>query len=705
MDGREGVMIRRITKTLYPLFTRNQSHSFVYHLINKKSPIIFPRFLNPSFLTIFVLFLFIFHTPPIHAKQLSPNCQMYDAYHRSLQANACIDHKKIYYLYRNGYWYRFFSSSFESIRIAPQPLLTPPSVSLSSGSLFQPYQAIPTGSFPEAVAIGDVNGDGRNDVVLTTSDYFDPANDHKIHIFLQNASGTLDPPIKMDAGYRPSSIDIADVNHDGRLDVVVGNENRDTFGIFYQNPSGSLNPITFYSSPFNNARYVKCGDLNHDFRVDVAAMGWGTNEANVLLQNNSGALDPPVTYSVQHGGYDEIDTGDVTGDGKTDLIVMSGQLYAVQNFAVLKQLPNGNLDGPVYYDLSGNILTNGIANGDVNGDGLRDVVVTYGGNRPDSHIAVFLQNATGTLDPPVSYPSYDIPEPIEIGDINFDGRYDVVVLHGGWLRAGVYLQQSNGTLAPEDLYPIPYATHYNPQGLAIGDINSDGAPDLAIADYNQGLVLLYHTPPCDGISLGPDTLPVGMVGTPYNQVISAQGGTAPYIYEHTSGLLPVNLTFTSTGVLSGVPKVPGTYHFALTAGDTNGCLGTKMYDLTVLGKAGEASGPGSPMTVTKGTGTVVNISYTPAPCATDHVLYWGTTTGRITSLNWTNSRCGLGTSGSTSFDPGPQPSGTLVYFVIVGNNGIVEGSYGRNSQGIERPEASGLGSCDYPQDMAEACSP
>ncbi len=363
-------------------------------------------------------------------------------------------------------------------------------------NLFRPYETHWVGSWPEAVAIGDVNGDGRNDVVMTTSYYFDPDNDFHIHVFLQQPWGELAPPVKYPTfgsyGNPPQSIAIGDVNHDGKADVVVGNCG-DSIAVFLQNNSGGLDGPVLYATI--NSCSVKIADLNNDGLLDVVGLGGGTNTVGVLLQNGNGSLDAPVSYNVTHGGYDDLKVGDVNHDGLTDIVVMSGQLYQYPDIGVLLQNPDGTFGPAVYYDLGGDTpFKGGIGVGDVNGDGLDDIVMSYGGNQPSSFIGAFLQNSSHTLNPAINYPSYDIPESVEIADVNFDGRNDVIVLHGGWMAMGVYLQAPNGALFPEELYPIPYASHYNPQGLAVGDINGDGLNDVVIADYNHGLVALYHSP-------------------------------------------------------------------------------------------------------------------------------------------------------------------------------------------------------------------
>ena len=364
---------------------------------------------------------------------------------------------------------------------------------LNSG-LFEPYEVYPTGSRPEAVAVGDVNGDGRNDAVMTTSFNFDDVNDYKLFVLLQGESGQLSPPIKYptQGSYtnRPLSVDVGDVNNDGLVDVVVGNS-KASLEVFIQTSTGELEASALYPTAFSTV--IKIADLNNDGLLDVAGIGWGGSDVAVFLQNTNGTLDAGLTYYAPHGGYDDLDIGDINSDGLTDIVVMSGQGYAHDNLAVLTQNTGGSFEPAVFYDLGGNELTKGVAVGDVNADGANDIAVTYGGNSPNSKLGVFYQNGAGGLAPPVSHDSFDVPDAVEIADVDQDGRQDIVLLHEGWEVLGVYLQQGEGALQQEELYPVPLVSQYNPQGLDLGDINGDDRPDVVIADQNNGLVVLRHT--------------------------------------------------------------------------------------------------------------------------------------------------------------------------------------------------------------------
>jgi hypothetical protein len=131
----------------------------------------------------------------------------------------------------------------------------------------------------------------------------------------------------------------------------------------------------------------------------------------------------------------------------------------------------------------------GVAIGDVNGDGRNDVVVTFGGNSP-AYIDVLYQQPNGALGPAVSAESYDLPTGVEIADMNNDGRLDIVVHHSGWNAVTVHLQQGDGTLARRERFGGNYG-NFNPDGLAVGDINGDGFRDIVLAGAD---ILINRTP-------------------------------------------------------------------------------------------------------------------------------------------------------------------------------------------------------------------
>jgi hypothetical protein len=141
--------------------------------------------------------------------------------------------------------------------------------------------------------------------------------------------------------------------------------------------------------------------------------------------------------------------------------------------------------------------------------------------------------------------------------------------------------------------------------------------------------------------------------------------------------------------ISGETVVTGAQLDDTPAGSNSGSA--YVFDLACAGVPGEAS-PASDMRASRN-GSSIDVAFTPACGATDHAAYTGV--GPIAGgLEWRASTCGLGVDGTASFDPGVVPPGLLVYFVIVGYEGDDEGSYGTRSNGAERPEAIGVGSCD-----------
>ncbi|HET9300952.1 MAG TPA: hypothetical protein VFO11_13470 [Candidatus Polarisedimenticolaceae bacterium] len=116
----------------------------------------------------------------------------------------------------------------------------------------------------------------------------------------------------------------------------------------------------------------------------------------------------------------------------------------------------------------------------------------------------------------------------------------------------------------------------------------------------------------------------------------------------------------------------------------------------------EASPGASLMLASKGAGTSVALTFTPGCGATNHTVYWGS--GPISgALAWTNAACGVGNGPVANFDPGDPAPGGMLYWVIVGQTGLREGSYGQNTLLQERPEAIGVGACERPRVLTASC--
>jgi hypothetical protein len=440
----------------------------------------------------------------------------------------------------------------------------------AAGSSLLPYQILAVPSEADAVAIGDVTGDGRPDIVFTTAYSNDPANDFDLFVLPQEGAGLGPFAHYTTAGTypaRPGSLDIGDVTGDGRADVVVGLD-RTGIQVFPGLPDGTLGSPTFVAS--NNSTRVAIGNLDANPGLDVAGIGWGSSTVTTFSGGTAG-LTETATYPAKHGGYDDLEIGDVSGDGRDDLVVMSGQSYVNPNFSVLAQLAGGGFGAAAEYTTGANTLTQGIGLGDVTGDGRTDVVASYGGNRPNSHIAVFGQTAGGTLGAPMIYDSYDIPEPVEVADLDGDARPEVVTVHGGWQRVGVYGGQSNGTLASETLYAVPYASHYNPQGLAIGDVTGDGRPDILEADYNYGLILLRSSAPPPPTAPGAPTLNSATPGdgrvTLAWSAPASNGGAA--ISSYTATAAPGGASCSTAGLGCSISGLTNGTSYSFTVHATN----------------------------------------------------------------------------------------------------------------------------------------
>lgn len=344
-----------------------------------------------------------------------------------------------------------------------------------------------------ASAIGDVNEDGRKDLVISTdtSQSLSGLDQYTLFVFLQKADGSLDAPLKTvtyDGPFygtvcNPYSLAIGDVTGDGNTDIVLG-EGYCGISVYQRAGDGSWpRPASRLAS--NEGFRVRVGDMNNDGRLDLVNRGNGN--VSIWYQLVGGGLSAASTTSLGVG-YGALEPADLNGDGILDLALTKAASTGTDSdvLAVATQNGSGAFNAPVAFR-TGNWMHTmwRMAVGDVTGDGREDLLFSMSSNAIGPHIGVFPQQTNGTLGSLAFTPTHGHPMTVFVADLNQDGRNDV--LSGTDSTTSILLQDNDGMLGPED--------RYRGGGLlAVGDLNGDGYPDL-VSSQHRKLYVTYNVGP------------------------------------------------------------------------------------------------------------------------------------------------------------------------------------------------------------------
>jgi hypothetical protein len=333
-----------------------------------------------------------------------------------------------------------------------------------------------------------------------------------------------------------SAIAVGDLNADDMPDLVTVGRRGPVVGVTLTS-DGKYEEEVWYFSVGGGPTSVAIADVNRDSRPDLIVTNGASDSVSVLINFTAPlAAQPNFLEQRTFGtgeGLSDVAVADFNGDSMPDIAVANRGSGTVTVFL------NRSSSGPTQpeiivdfdedYDFAAGTQPLSLAAADLNGDGVPDLAVTSTGSG-QATVLLSTRGANGawSMSPGVGFASGNQPYAIAIGDLNNDGRPDLVVANttAAGDNVNVLLNvTNNGAARPSFAQTQGYRTAGIPDAVAIGDLNGDERPDVAIASAsaNRVEVLLNATPAESGIV---------WLGDPYT-VIQAGGAASVAIQDLT----------------------------------------------------------------------------------------------------------------------------------------------------------------------------
>jgi hypothetical protein len=330
------------------------------------------------------------------------------------------------------------------------------------------------GTHPIQLTYGLFDADDHVDLAVTNVSSTD------VSVLLGNGNGTFGAPTNLYAGSNPYGIKAADLNHDGKADLVVSNAATLGFvSVLLGNGNGTFGYPTPYAVGATPV-YVALGDFTNDGELDVAtANAQGGGSVSVLPGNGGGTFGAAVTTPLAGNPF-ALDAADFNHDGNLDLAVVA---YFSNNMRVLLGNGNGTFQPPVTYATGS--VPHDVAVGDLNHDNYADVLVPdFGSNT----VHVYLNRAdnTGTFTSSmVALPvGASGPEVIGIADFNRDRKPDFVTgNYGANNNVTLFRNNGNGTFQAGVNYATPGVS--GARGMLARDLTKDRYADVVVTGYSS----------------------------------------------------------------------------------------------------------------------------------------------------------------------------------------------------------------------------
>jgi RHS repeat-associated protein len=356
------------------------------------------------------------------------------------------------------------------------------------------------------LAAGDFTGDGKLDLIVHLPAH--GSSPDKLEFFKGNGDGTFNDTVVIGSNLPNfGEFTTADLRGNGKLDLI-GCGDAGVY-VWLGNGDGTFKaPV----SVGGGNQSVQVVDINGDGKLDLVSGSQFESPCTVILGNGDGTFQAPLSFAVGQGGFDAVVAGDLKGDGKPELVVGHNALgNSGNNFTVLSPAGSG-LQGVATGDLRGNGKTDlvvadadtnritvlpgkgdgtfpthssyavgegpgAVVLADVNGDHHLDAITA---NSTANTVSVMLGKGDSTFTSRHDFATGKTPVAVATGDLNRDGKLDLVTANAGDNTVSVLLGHGDGTFAAR----TDYAVGKHPVSVALADVNGDGIPDLVVA--NQG---------------------------------------------------------------------------------------------------------------------------------------------------------------------------------------------------------------------------
>ena len=322
----------------------------------------------------------------------------------------------------------------------------------------------------------DFNDDGKTDLAIVN----EISNDFRVYLNNGNNYDTMYSLHPMPAGIRASPSEAADFNHDGIVDIIVGNVGNNVLSYFRGLPNAGFDPELPYLAG-NNVRGVAFGDFDGDGYDDVITANRGGNNISIFRNNGDGTFGTAQNINTVGNQETGVMVTDANNDGILDAFVA-----CYSSGEVVLMLGDGNGS----FTFSSRSALNGapwaLVVGDINKDGFPDVAAALSSS---NRIGVIFSNGTGGLGVVANYTSGQFPLAIDIGDVDGDNDLDLIASNYAGGTFSAYPNNGSGVFTNT---PITLPSSESGSCITVHDRDNDGDLDLAGIDEIDDLLFIFN---------------------------------------------------------------------------------------------------------------------------------------------------------------------------------------------------------------------